>query len=62
MALTNFPKKNVTNQDENTRSNCIYSRPTLVKLGTVTDLTTGGSGPAGDVTGPTTPGNVVYPP
>jgi len=32
-----------------------YRKPTLIKLGTVADLTTGGSGPAGDVTNPADP-------
>lgn len=62
MELTNFLKKNMSNDEEKVRSHCNYTKPTLVKIGNVTDLTTGGSGPAGDVTGPTTPGNVVYPP
>lgn len=37
-----------------------YSRPTLLKHGTVIELTTGGSGTLGDVTGPTTIGNVKW--
>ena len=42
--------------DQNIKSQCSYNKPTLIKIGLVIDLTTGGSGPLGDVTGPTTPG------
>lgn len=45
-------------QQENERKK--YSKPVLKKLGTITSLTSGGSGPHGDVTGPTTDGNVRW--
>jgi hypothetical protein len=49
-------KKGEFGSGQKTKCLTKYSKPTLVKLGTVIGLTSGGSGPLGDFTGPTTPG------
>lgn len=48
------------NVEMNDKKLYTYSKPTMFKLGTITDLTTGGSGNLGDVTGKTTPGPIRY--
>ena len=48
-----------TNRDNELQ---VYEKPTIDDLGLITQLTTGGSGTAGDVTGRTVPGPIIYPP
>jgi hypothetical protein len=61
MKSTNITEIITAQKEQKTQVLRSYSKPTLIKLGTVTDLTTGGSGHFGDVTGKTTPGPIQYP-
>ncbi len=55
------PKKNKNSSKSQDRLELkTYVKPTLSNLGSITILTTGGSGNLGDVTGPNTPGKIPY--
>ncbi len=60
----NVPTRTTDNFNNSQKGTAIkrYSKPILFKLGSVTTLTTGGSGNLGDVTGENTPGKIPPPP
>ncbi len=57
MTSTSSRERDAAKRDKKAHELRTYTKPTLLKLGSVTSLTTGGSGNLGDITGPTTPGN-----
>lgn len=53
MELSRFPESVVLENDQIEKDLLKYTRPTLLKLGTVTDTTAGAVGSAVDLTAPT---------
>lgn len=56
MKSTLIQKEPIEKQEQNGQAPRNYNKPTLIKLGAVTELTTGGSGTQIDCTNPAAPG------